>query len=237
MTVALIPARGGSKRLPGKNMRRLRGRTLIEITVAMALSVDEIDETYVISDSPAIRAEGERAGAQSIVEPPHLAVDSRGAGDACLFAGNYLGLDDDDILVNLQACTPLRIRSDVTGPLAIVAGYEAEGCATVSPASPWIGILPSDMNMRDFLPHEWLVKNSQDIPKHYALNSICRVARWGYYVSLGGTDVGPRTVAYVVPKSRAIDIDTADEFLMAEKIAAPRRYAFQGEWLAEGYPI
>lgn len=113
MIAAIIPARGGSKRLPGKNLARIGGSTLVELAIRCAQEVDEIDVIAVSTDDAEIAAEAFRCGALVIPRPAELATDSAGSEHVALHVANVLKLNDNDVLVLLQPTSPLRIPSDI----------------------------------------------------------------------------------------------------------------------------
>jgi YrbI family 3-deoxy-D-manno-octulosonate 8-phosphate phosphatase len=116
---AIIPARGGSKGVPGKNLRRLAGRTLVARSIHAARGARAVSSVVVTTDDPAIAAESERHGALVIVRPPELATDTASSEDALLHALD--ALPDDvarpDVLAFLQCTSPFTTAADVDAVL------------------------------------------------------------------------------------------------------------------------
>jgi N-acylneuraminate cytidylyltransferase len=128
--LALIPARGGSVRLPGKNLEQIGGRTLVEIAVRSGLAVANVDEVVVSSDSPEILADGLRAGATVEKREPALALSettSREVIDDVLSRR-----PDVDVLILLQPTSPLRAPRDVTACLETLLRHPTAATVTTT---------------------------------------------------------------------------------------------------------
>ena len=113
--VAVIPARAGSKGIPGKNLAQVAGRPLIARAVAAAVSARAIDSVYVTTDGQDIAAEAKRAGARIIDRPHQLAGDLASSESALLHALDVLARDgvEPDVLVFLQATSPFIDPDDL----------------------------------------------------------------------------------------------------------------------------
>jgi YrbI family 3-deoxy-D-manno-octulosonate 8-phosphate phosphatase len=114
--VALIPARGGSRRIPGKNLLTLRGEPLLVHTIRHALGARRVRETIVSTDDPEIAHVAERAGARVVMRPASLSTDTASSESAlihALDARTATGLPDPDLVVFLQATSPARRHDDI----------------------------------------------------------------------------------------------------------------------------
>ncbi|MDT5269271.1 MAG: hypothetical protein QOH49_1457 [Acidobacteriota bacterium] len=114
--VAVIPARGGSKRVRGKNLMPLAGRPLVAHSVAHATGSRLVREVYVSTESEEIAAVARAGGADVIKRPPELAGDEASSESALLHAlneRNRRGLPDPDLVVFLQCTSPVRRRDDI----------------------------------------------------------------------------------------------------------------------------
>lgn len=137
--LALIPARGGSKRLPGKNLRDLGGQPLIVWSIRAAQEAAAIDAVLVSTDSVDIRSAALVAGAQApFLRPPELARDETSSEDTALHALNWIEQASGasyDVLVLVEPTSPLRARSDLDGVLAmLVANWDdADAVVAVGP--------------------------------------------------------------------------------------------------------
>ena len=136
--LVLVPARGGSKGLPGKNIRSLCGRPLIQWSIDTALACDEIDAVVVSTDDEQIAAVSAAAGAEvPFLRPPALAVDTASSIDVVIHALDFLERNGRvfDIVLLLEPTSPLREVADIqvalqrmvdTGAAAIVSVCRAE---------------------------------------------------------------------------------------------------------------
>ena len=124
-TIAVIPARGGSKGVPGKNLRTVGGVSLIARAVASALAARLIDEVFVSTDSPEIAAAAREAGASVIKRPAELSDDGASSEAALLHALSTID-DAPGILVFLQATSPFIDSADLDAAVARVASGESD---------------------------------------------------------------------------------------------------------------
>ena len=143
MILGVILARGGSKRLPGKNIRPFAGKPLIVWSIEAARD-SVIDETVVSTDDPQIAAVALAAGVRVIERPAHLATDAASSEDA---VRHVMGLVQSDWIVLLQPTSPLRHAADIDACIWMaqsknesVVSYcngKKNGAVYVSP-TPWL---------------------------------------------------------------------------------------------------
>jgi N-acylneuraminate cytidylyltransferase len=131
---AVIPARGGSKGIPGKNLVEFCGRPLLVWSIEQALAVDGIASVWVSSESEPILAAAEAAGAETIERPREISADDASSEAAWLHAIDVLeeGGVELDLVVGMQATSPLREPSDLARALDDVA---AQGCDSLFSAA------------------------------------------------------------------------------------------------------
>ena len=108
--LAIIPARGGSKRLPGKNIKLLNGKPLIAHSIEYAINSPEINRLVLSTDSEEIAKEGEKFGAEVLMRPAHLAEDTTKTAPVLLHVVEELEKEGyiPDYIVLLQATCPVR---------------------------------------------------------------------------------------------------------------------------------
>lgn len=114
--IAIIPARGGSKRVPGKNLVPVGGEPLIAHTLRHALESRHLSDVYVSTDDDSIAAFSEARGAQTVRRPKELSDDAATSEAALLHVLDYRSqhdLDDPDIVVFLQCTSPVRAHGDI----------------------------------------------------------------------------------------------------------------------------
>jgi N-acylneuraminate cytidylyltransferase len=120
--VAIIPARGGSKRVPSKNLLPLAGLPLLTHSVRQALAAEAVDVVYVSTDDPAIAAVAREEGAVVVERPPAIAGDTATSESALLHVLDHHRDEhgsDPDLVVFLQATSPLRRQGDIDAAVAL----------------------------------------------------------------------------------------------------------------------
>ncbi|TSE26345.1 N-acylneuraminate cytidylyltransferase [Tepidimonas sediminis] len=207
--LALIPARGGSKGVPGKNVREVAGKPLIAWTIEAARQATCIDRIVVSSDDAVILDVARAWGAETpFVRPAELARDETPGTDVVLHALQQL--PGVAWVVLLQPTSPLRTAQDIDAAYALCQEKDAPACVSVTEvATPpwWMFRLSDEGRLRSFLPESERPQRRQEAPPLYALNGAVYVARadWLRRTRSFLTD---ETLAYVMPAERSIDIDT-----------------------------
>ncbi|MCU4369327.1 cytidylyltransferase domain-containing protein [Acinetobacter courvalinii] len=218
---ALIPARGGSKRLPRKNVKLLGDRPLIAWSIETAKASKYIDRVVVSTDDEEIKQVSELYGAEvPFLRPEHLATDHATSFDVIKHAIGFLQLDQkNELIVLLQPTSPLRLVSELDAALEFFITKKAKGIVSVSETehSPmWTNTLPENGCMSDFIRPEVQGKRSQDLPKFFRLNgsiyiyeilSLLEQAKIFFDESVYGFETSLKT---------AVDIDTDLDFKIAE---------------------
>lgn len=218
--LALIPARGGSKGLPGKNLLPLGGKPMIAWTIEAALGSSYIDATLVSTDCPQIAAAALQHGAQvPFMRPPELATDDAKVLDTVHHALKWRQENGyrDDLVILLQPTSPLRTSRDIDSGIALLFARHAEAVVSVCEAEHppwWTGHLPEDGSMADFLPKGAVNRNRQELPDFFRLNGALYIS-YADFLTCNGSFYGPRTYAHVMPRERSIDVDSKLDFLLA----------------------
>ena len=222
--LALIPARGGSKGLPGKNVRLLGGKPLLAWSVQAAKASKYVDRIVLSSDDAEIMAVARAAGCDvPFTRPADFATDSAGVQDVVIHALDSLG-EAFDYVVLLQPTSPLRSAADMDACIEACVAAGAPSCVSVTrPAkSPyWMFFLDEDGTGHPVLGDDNTGKRRQELRQAYVLNGavyVVEVAR--FRESL--TFVGPQTRFHVMPEERSCDIDTLLDFSVAETLVASR---------------
>jgi len=223
--LGLITARGGSKALPGKNLRRLGGRTLIDWCVAAALGSRCIDRVVTSTDSAEIAKEARRCGSDvPFLRPAHLAGDDASSAAVLMHALDTLD-ESFDIVVLLQPTSPLRQAEDIDGCLALCVGAGAHSATSVCEAVPpptWIYTLDDADRMQPILPERPQTTRRQDQPTYYVSNGAVFVVTVPWFRDEQRFITGG-TLAYVMPRERSVDIDDARDLWLAERIIHERQ--------------
>jgi CMP-N-acetylneuraminic acid synthetase len=215
--LAIIPARGGSKRLPRKNILDLNGKPLIAWTVLAGLQSKYIDNVIVTSDDEEILSIAEEFGSAIIKRPDNLANDFATTFDA--IKHTIENSDEYDYVVLLQPTSPLRDASHINEAIELLETKNADAVVSVCEVehSPlWSNTLPADDNMKGFLREEVLNKRSQDLEKYYRLNGAIYICRTDKLLEEGSFLLKNNIFAYVMDRKSSIDIDEEIDFKFAE---------------------
>ena len=225
--LGVVPARGGSKRLPRKNVRPLAGRPLVAWTVDAARASGVLDDVLVSTDDAEI-AEAARAAGASVpwLRPAELATDTAASVDVLRHALAWHEAERGPVeaVVLLQPTSPFRSAASIRGAVAAFraqAGGEPQAVASVSRAlqhPAWCFRIDGEA-MQPFLGWEPLRQHSQDLPPAYALNGAVYVVP-AAALRRGAPLLGPGLRAFVMDDPReALDIDDADDWRAAESLA------------------
>jgi N-acylneuraminate cytidylyltransferase len=212
--VAFIPARGGSRRLPGKNLRVLAGRPLLTHAVELARAVDGIDRCIVSTDDSDIAAIARAAGAEVIARPAALSGDdATTASAAChLLEAMVCAGDNPSILVTLQPTCPLRTPALVEEALALFRVHRPDTVVSISPAPAKQGTLQDGVFVPSYRPGT----RSQDLEPLYVENGLVYVSDAATVLATGDLFT-PRLRGLVCDGILAHgDIDTESDFAVTE---------------------
>jgi len=221
--VAFVFARGGSKGLPGKNVRPLCGKPMIAWSIEHAKAVKRIHRVIVSTDSEAIADVARQYGAETpFLRPKELARDDSPEWLAWRHALNYLQESEGalpDAMVSVPVTAPLRIPEDIERCLDDFARGGADVVVTVSEAhrSPYFNMvkLNVDGSVSLVIPPAKNVARRQDVPAVFDMATVAYVARPQFVLTRNALFEG-RVRAITVPAERAIDIDTLLDFQIAE---------------------
>jgi N-acylneuraminate cytidylyltransferase/CMP-N,N'-diacetyllegionaminic acid synthase len=215
-TFALIPARGGSKGIPRKNIKLIAGKPLIVWTIEAALRSSLLRAVVVSTDDPEIADVARQAGAQvPFMRPAELAQDHTPGLDPVLHAISQLPQFDSVLL--LQPTSPLRTTGDIDGCLNLVMQKKSPSVVSVTEADThpyWTYCLNADQTMARFVDAAPIARR-QDLPTVFALNGAMYFAEVNWLRRSGGL-VGTETLAYVMAREHSIDLDTPLDWKFAE---------------------
>jgi CMP-N,N'-diacetyllegionaminic acid synthase len=219
--LALIPARGGSKGIPGKNIIPLAGKPLLGWTVEAAQSCAAIDEIVLSTDDEAIAEIGRGLGASvPFLRSASLATDEASTMDAVFDALDRL--PGFDVVVLLQPTSPLRTVADIDGCLELLDA--APACVSVGPATdhPYLTYRVDDQHrLAPFVPvSEGQSLRRQDLPGAWCLNGAVYAADIPW-LRAQRSFISARTAAYAMPAERSIDVDTTADLHAAESLLLP----------------
>lgn len=220
---AFIFARGGSKGLPGKNIKPLAGKPLLQYSIDTALASDLIEQVFVSTDDQAIAQVAIEGGAIIIERPAELATDQSPEWlswrHAVEWATEHYGSFDG--FVSLPATSPLRSQEDVEAAILKRQAETADICIAVTPASrsPYFNMVK--YNEAGFVElvnqPEGEVSRRQDAPKVFDITTVVYATTPEFVLNSYGLFSG-KVASIEVPKARAVDIDDIYDFRLAEAI-------------------
>lgn len=221
--LAVIPARGGSKRLPGKNVLPLARKPLIVWTIEAARGARYLSRVIVSTDDPEIAQLARACGVEvPFVRPPELASDTASSLDVITHALQSLQEQSEtpfDYVMTLQPTSPLRTSEDIDSAIELLRDRQADAvvsvCRTDHPPE-WCNALPEDLSMANFYRHGVRSKRSQDLLISYRLNGAIYLYDCGRLLRTGTDNMDDSCYAYVMPRLRSVDIDDAIDFEVAE---------------------
>lgn len=221
--VALICARGGSKGLPGKNIRLLSGQPLINWAIKQALSLDRVNRTIVSTDSKDIAEIALKAGAEvPFIRPAKLAEDDSPEWSVWRHALSYLRKTDGafpDVLLVMPVTAPLRTLSDLERCLDEYEKGQSDVVITVTDShrNPYFNMVKmnDDGQVSLVIPPKENVFRRQDAPKVYDMTTVAFIAKPQFVMDQEGIWQGRVSMVHI-PIERALDIDTAHDFRIAE---------------------
>lgn len=218
-----MPARAGSKRLPGKNSKLLNGKPLIQWTLEAAQQSQYISDVLVTTDSEEIAALSRELGAWvPFIRPSEYSSDKATSVDVvkhCLSFLTQQGHNYDFVIV-LQPTSPLRGVEDIDASIKLL--FDKAGDAVISVCQcehppQWANQLDNTLSMNDFLSN--FLKNntrSQDLPIYYRLNGAIYIINTDKFWAEENFFLSDNIYAYIMDTNNSVDIDNLIDFKLAE---------------------
>lgn len=216
--LALIPARGGSKGIPGKNIADLAGKPLIAWTIEAAQACAGVDAIVLSSDDPAIAEVAARFGCTvPFMRPPALATDEASSMDVVYHA--LAQLPEFDVVLLLQPTSPLRTAADIEACLDLLKDAPAVVSVRPSEDHPYLTFEINDGGtMKPYAkPSAGQSLRRQDLPGAWCLNGAIYAAD-AAWLKNQRSFVSSETIAYQMPSERSIDIDTPADLRLAGEL-------------------
>lgn len=222
VTIAVIPARGGSKGIPGKNLKLLKGSPLIAHTIRAARRCESIDRVFVSSDDEEILAVSRAVGAEVVKRPDELATDSASTEPALEHVVQTLEEKGEmiDLIIILQCTSPLRNEEDIENALLLFNKMNADSLLSVceTHAFFWKRDMESGQAIPTYDYHNR--PRRQDImPKDrlYKENGAIYITKRDVLMNQHNR-LGGNIAMYVMPEHLSIEIDTEFDFWLCEEI-------------------
>jgi len=215
--LAIVPARGGSKRLPRKNVLELSGKPLIAYSIEAALKSKYIDKVVMTSDDEEILNISKQFGSDTIKRPDELASDTATSFDAIKHV--LENVKEFDYIVLLQPTSPLRNEKHIDEAIKLLESKKADAVVSVCEMdhSPlWSNSLDDSLSMKNFVIDEVLNKRSQDLEKYYRLNGAIYICKTDKLLEEKSFMLKDNIFAYVMDRKSSIDIDDEIDFKIAQ---------------------
>jgi CMP-N,N'-diacetyllegionaminic acid synthase len=221
--LALIPARGGSKRLPGKNIKLLGGKPLIVWSIDVAKGNPEICDILVSTDDAATAKVCKDAGALvPWLRPEELATDTASSVDVALHALEWYEAEKGKVdgLLLLQPTSPFRTQQTVRQGIGLFKDNNRQSVLGVSPCltHPMWTLKIEGQHLVPFMPEHGLGIRSQDLPPAYAVNGSFYLSTPENLRTSLSFSAGELIPLLIDSEEEALDIDTALDFKIAESI-------------------
>ena len=221
--LALVPARGGSQRLPQKNVLELAGKPMICWSIEAAKQSRFVDRIVVSTEDSSIADIARQAGAEvPFVRPSHLATETASTMDVVehtLGELEKIGHSFEYILL-LQPTSPLRRARHIDESIEIMCNRKADaviGVTQIEHPIEWTNTLKDDLSMDQFFGPAFM-KRSQDFPIRYRVNGAIYLARVQYLKDEGTFFLKTNILGYVMEQEASVDVDTFFDFRVAQMI-------------------
>jgi len=214
--LAIIPARGGSKRLPRKNILNLCGKPLISWSIEAGLKSKYIDKVVVSSDDTEILNISNELKVQVIKRPKELASDTSTSFDVVQHAID--NLESYEYILLLQPTSPLRNENHIDKAIEILEEKNADAVISVCEMNHnllWSNTLDDSLSMEGFISDNLLNNRSQDLKKHYRLNGAIYLCKTDKLLKEKSFFLKKNIFAYVMNSNNSIDIDRKEDFELA----------------------
>jgi len=225
--LAIIPSRGGSKRLPGKNIKPLNGKPLIAYSIESALGAQKIDRTIVSTDDDAIADCAKKHGADvPFMRPADIAGDKSSVVDALRHALDFYegqGITVKNIVL-LQVTSPFRESHHIDKAIAAFETRKADALTSVSPARnhPYYALKGGTDALEPFFDKEKLAMRAFELPPAVYENGVVFIMTADTVRNHGIYGENNMIVTLDEP-DLTVDIDTAQDFALAEFIMSQRK--------------
>ena len=219
--LAIIPARGGSKRLPRKNILDLSGRPMISWSIDAGLKSKYIDKVVVSSDDDEILDIAKKLKAETVKRPGELASDIATSND--VVKHTLENIEEHDYIVLLQPTSPLRNYKHIDEAIKLLEKKSADAIISVCKTDHtplWSNTLQEDGSLESFIKDEVIDKRSQDLKDYYRLNGAIYICKRDNFLKEETLFLKENIYAYIMDKESSIDIDEEIDLTIANVLAS-----------------
>ena len=220
--IAIIPARAGSKRLPGKNTLPFAGRPCIQWTIDAACGCRQIDDVVVSTDDSKVsELVSEHKDLQLIHRPAYLAQNTSSTVDVVVHALEALGNRGQEYqwLLLLQPTSPLRTAADIEAAFDLLSEKEASGlvsiCRTPHPRE-WVGTTTPGETLESFFQATELEVRSNELPISYTVNGAIYIVKMDVFLRERTFFSEKNVIGFEMSRESSVDIDVQIDFDFAE---------------------
>lgn len=219
--LAIIPARGGSKGVPRKNIRNLNGKPLIAYTIEEARKSEYIDRIVISTEDEEIASVSRKFDAEvPFLRPKEFAQDNSPTVDCVIHMLNWLKENENyepDYVCLLQCTSPLRTFEDINGTIEKMISTDMDGAVSVCEAEVnpyWTNVFDGNQ-LKYFVEEGQQITRRQDLPKIYRMNGAVYLVKTEALIKYRTLE--PSKIAgYIMEPKKSIDIDNIEDFLLAE---------------------
>ena len=215
----IITARGGSKGIPRKNIKLLNGKPVIAYSIEPSISSDLIKNTYVTTEDIEISDVSKEYGAEIIDRPSHLAEDNSTSVDVILHALDYLEKNNNlpDFFVLLQPTSPLRSKEDIENSIDLFIKNECDALISVCKIdhTSMLSLTIENNFLKPNCNEDFLNTQRQELPDYYCPNGAIYITT-PESLRKSKTFYPKKTIPYIMPKERSVDLDTEFDFKLTE---------------------
>ena len=224
--LAIISARGGSKRLPRKNILDLAEKPLLAWSIDAAKNSRYIDRVILSSDDAEIIKVAQEFGCDvPFIRPKELAEDTTRSIDVVTHALRSLE-DVYDYVILLQPTSPLRTSQDIDSAIELCLEKEATsviGICEMEHSPLWSNTLDESMSMENFLDEKYNNSRSQDLPTYYRINGAFYMSKVKSVLNEETFFVKENIYGSLMSQEHSVDIDTKLDFIVAKAILKERK--------------
>lgn len=217
--LAIIPARGGSKGLPGKNLRPIAGRPLLSHTIQQALDANLVSRVLVSTDDVEIASVAQAYNAEVISRPASISGDTATSESALLHVLDYLRDTEQyepELIVFLQCTSPIRRPYDIDGAVQTLIDEQADSLLSLASFRHFLWHF--DNGRLQSFNFDYLNRpRSQELASVYMENGSIYVFK-PHTLRQFGNRLGGKITHYVMDPLSAVDIDTPEDFALCEAI-------------------
>lgn len=219
--IAIIPARGGSKGIPRKNIKIFAGKPLIAYTIEVALKSRYLDRIIVSTEDKEIAEISKKYGAEVIKRPQRLANDFVAKEPVLEHALEHLRRHENykpDLLVCLQSTSPLRTTADLDKAIRLFLENKVNSVVSVCQVEhSFCWYCRIDKYLKPIFGRRFLRQRRQESGKVYMPNGAIYISR-PETLFKQESFFGSKILPYIMPPERSVDIDTDFDFKVAERI-------------------